>query len=564
MAHDLILRGGRIVDGTGGEPYDADLAVDAGRISRIGDLGAETAATEIDATGRIVTPGFIDLHTHLDAQVGWDPEMRSSSYHGVTTALIGNCGVTFAPVAPDNRRYMAELMESVEDIAADAILEGLPWSWTSYGEYLDAVQGFEPALNVVGLAGHSAIRYEAMGDRSLDEGAQATDTELGRIADLVRESIEGGAVGFSTSRFLGHKVPDGRCTPGTHADQRETKAIQEAAVAAGGVGTLFQAAPDFFTRFQTELEIFERGAELGCQVLFSGGAGSQGDGGVSLFEEFLTRNNDAGRRIATCAHTRPSGSLFGLAQVCPFDTPAWTELMALPSIAERAARLADPAHRPTLTAEAKEAGFRWNVADRLHPMGFDDVPDYDLDRRGTVLQRAHADGIDPVDWVIGRLIESEGRELYNLWLFGGTLENQWPYLQMEHCVPLLGDAGAHVGQLIDADSTTFLLSELTRERSLFTLPEAIRTLTSRPAGVLGLTERGQVREGWHADLNVIDYDGLSTLQPEYVNDFPLGGGRFVVKSRGYDATIVGGEVVIAGTDHTGHRPGRVIREFDRG
>lgn len=564
MAHDLVIRGGRVVDGTGGEPFDADIAVDGGRIARVGDLGNVAVTTTIDASGRIVTPGFVDIHTHLDAQVGWDPEMRSSSYHGVTTALIGNCGVTFAPVSPHNRRYMAELMESVEDISADAIMDGLPWSWTSYGEYLDAVQELRPALNVVGLAGHSAIRFEAMGDRSLDDGAQATDAELATIADLVRESIEGGAVGFSTSRFLGHKVPDGRCTPGTHADQRETEAVQEAAVAAGGAGTLFQAAPDFFTRFQTEMEIFERGAELGCQVLFSGGAGSKGDGGVSLFEEFLDRNNEADRRIATCAHTRPSGSLFGLAQVCPFDTPAWNDLMELPSIADRAARLAGGEHRPTLVAEAKQAGFRWNVADRLHPMGAGAVPDYDLDRRGTVVQLAEAAGQDPVDWIVERLVASEGRELFNLWLFGGTLDNQWPYLRMEHCVPLLGDAGAHVGQLIDADSTTFLLSELTRDRGLFTLQEAVRNLTSKPAGVLGLSRRGEIREGWHADLNVIDYERLSTLQPEYVNDFPHGGGRFIVKSRGYDATIVGGAVVITGTDHTGNRPGRVIREFDRG
>ena len=196
--------------------------------------------------------------------------MSSSSYHGVTTAMIGNCGVTFAPCSPKNRRYLAELMESVEDIAADAIMDGLPWDWTSYGEYLDSVQALQPALNVVGLAGHSAIRYEAMGDRSMDEGAQPDERELEHIAQMVKQSVEEGAVGFSTSRFLLHTVPDGRCTPGTWADLRETKAIQEAIVAGGGHGALFQSANDMQTRFETELQMFRDATDLGCQVLFSG------------------------------------------------------------------------------------------------------------------------------------------------------------------------------------------------------------------------------------------------------------------------------------------------------
>ena len=192
--------------------------------------------------------------------------MSSSSYHGVTTAMIGNCGVTFAPCSPDNREYLAKLMESVEDIAAEAIMDGLPWDWNSYGEYLDSVQALQPALNIVGLAGHSAIRYEAMGDRSMDEGAQASDKELAHIAKMVQQSVEEGAVGFSTSRFLLHTVPDGRCTPGTWADLRETKTIQEAVIAGGGIGAVFQSANDMQTRYETELQMFRDGTELGCQV----------------------------------------------------------------------------------------------------------------------------------------------------------------------------------------------------------------------------------------------------------------------------------------------------------
>ena len=273
MSHSMIISGGTLVDGTGAEPRKADVAVDDGMISRVGDLSDAEAKQTIDATGKLVTPGFVDLHTHLDAQIGWDPEMRPSSYHGVTTALIGNCGVTFAPCAEDNRAYLAKLMEAVEDIAADAIMDGLPWNWTSFGEYLDSLQSLNPALNVVGMCGHSAIRFEAMGDKSCDEGVQADERELKHIVELVRESVEGGAVGFSSSRFLGHRVPDGRLTPGTWADERETTAIQQAVVDAGGRGGLFQVAPDMRTRSEIEQRMFETGGEIGCQVLFSGGTG---------------------------------------------------------------------------------------------------------------------------------------------------------------------------------------------------------------------------------------------------------------------------------------------------
>jgi len=563
MNHDLIISGGTVIDGTGSAGTRADVAVDGGRISRIGDLDGATAAKTIDATGKLVTPGFIDLHTHLDAQIGWDPLMRSSIYHGVTTALIGNCGVTFAPVAVEHRAQLAKLMEAVEDISADAIIDGLPWNWTTYGGYLDALQSLRPALNVVGLVGHSSIRYEAMGERSMDEDAQPSDAELDHIARMVRESVAEGAAGFSTSRFLGHKVPDGRLTPGTFADLRELAAIQRAVVDGGGVGGLYQAASDFQKRYDTELKSFEQAAEIGCQVLFSGGAGAANDGGVARWEDFLGRNNDSGKRITTICHTRPSGALFGLAKACPFNTPAWNALMRLPTIADKVAELRDPAQHATLIAEAKQAGFRAPPA-MLHPLGHEALPDYDLDRRASLAQIAEREGRDPVDVYVDRLLASDGHELFNFWMFGGALENQWRYMNMKHCVPMLADTGAHVGYLIDADSPTFLLAELTRKRGVYTLSEAVHRITGQSARVLGLQQRGEIRVGWHADLNVIDYDSLATCHPDFVNDFPHNGSRFVVKSRGYVATIVGGRVVIENGHHTGQRPGEVIREFARG
>jgi N-acyl-D-aspartate/D-glutamate deacylase len=457
-------------------------------------------------------------------------------------------------------------MESVEDIAADAIMDGLPWDWTSYGEYLDSVQALKPSLNVVGLVGHSSVRYEAMGDRSMDEGAQPDDRELKYIAEMVKESMEGGAVGFSTSRFLQHKVPDGRCTPGTWADLRETKAIQEAVVAGGGRGSLFQSANDMATRYETELQMFRDGMDLGCQVLFSGGTGSEGDGGVGRWSEFLDAGNQDGRRITSICHTRPSGAFFGLAQLSPFTqkSPAWRELMALPTVADRVAEMRKEKTRAKLIAEGIEAGDLRGLAGMLHPFGLNDKPNLDFEQKSSLAQLAEAEGKDPVEVYVDRLIASEGREFFNMWMFGGALENQWNYMRLPHVVPMLGDAGAHVGFFTDTDSPTVLLSELTRKQGVYTLEEAIHRISGKSAGVLGLKERGELREGWHADINVIDYENLSTHHAEYVNDFPHGGGRFIVKSTGYDATIVSGQVVVRNCEHTNSRPGEVIREFHRG
>jgi len=566
VEYDLIISGGTVIDGTGAEGKRADIAVSNGRIARIGDLSADSAAQTIDATNKVVTPGFVDLHTHLDAQVGWDPLMSSSSYHGVTTAMIGNCGVTFAPCSPKNRRYLAELMESVEDIAADAIMDGLPWDWTTYGEYLDSVQALRPALNVVGLAGHSAIRYEAMGDRSMDEGAQATDKELDHIAQMVKQSVQDGAVGFSTSRFLMHTVPDGRCTPGTWADLRETKAIQQAIVDGGGVGAMFQSANDMQTRYETELQMFRDATDVGCQVLFSGGTGPQGDGGVERWNQFFEEQNEGGKRLASLCHTRPSGAFFGLAQLSPFtkSSNAWKDLMALPTIADRVEAMRHEATRAKLIAEGIASGDMHKLAPMMHPFGMGETPDLDFNRRASLAQLAEESGKDPVEIYVERLLASEGKEFFNFWMFGGHLENQWKYMQLPHVVPMLGDAGAHVGFFTDTDSPTVLLSELTREQGVYTLPEAIHRITGKSAEIIGLKQRGELKEGWHADINVIDYANLSTCHPEYVNDFPHGGGRFIVKGKGYAATIVAGEVIIANGQHTGNRPGQVIREFIRG
>ena len=400
----------------------------------------------------------------------------------------------------------------------------------------------------------------------MDEGAQPSDTELSHISTMVRESMEAGAAGFSTSRFLMHKVPDGRCTPGTWADLRETKAIQEAIIAGGGAGAIFQSANDMATRFETELEMFQDAMNLGCQVLFSGGTGARGDGGVGHWRRFLEDGNKDGKRIASICHTRPSGAFSGLAQLSPFTkkSKAWRDLMALPTIQDRVAAMKKPEVRAALISEgAKRRAISSSLRPCFIPLGQPSAPTStstergaspnSLRRKGRTRSRSMWTGSSPRK---GESTSTSGCSAETSRTSGNTAAAP--------VVPMLGDAGAHVGFFTDTDSPTVLLSDLTRDRGVYTLEEAIHRITGKSAEIIGLKERGLLKEGWHADINVIDYANLGTRHAEYVNDFPHGGERFVVKSTGYDATLVAGEVVVRNCEHTGHRPGQVLREFQRG
>ncbi|HQZ34231.1 MAG TPA: amidohydrolase family protein [Ilumatobacteraceae bacterium] len=559
MAHDLIIRNGTIIDGTGAQGYRADVAIDGDRITAIGDLSAAQATREIDASGLIVSPGFIDLHTHLDAQVAWDPMMTSSSWHGVTTVLIGNCGVTFAPVAPDHRVFLAEMMESVEDVPREAILGGLSWDWSTYPEYLDAVQGMRPALNIVGLVGHCAVRYNVMGERSLSDQPPSPE-ELNRMRDIVQESIAGGAVGFSTSRILLHTVPDGRYVPGTLAPIDEYMAIADGMNAAGG--GLFQAVNDFATKAEHEVTLLREMARSCGDVLFSGGAGNSSNAGVDMFGALLADTNANLGRMTMASQTRPSGSLCGLAQIAPVKGQKWKALMGLPTLADRVAALKDPATRAALVEEGVAKGL-WYDANHIYPLGTGASPDYSETGGRSVATRAAELGVHPVDYVIDRLIASDGHELFNTWFFNRNVDGLAQVLAMDNVYPGLADTGAHAGQICDADMSTHYLTYWQRERQLATLPEAVRRLSAMPASVLGLKERGTLQVGQFADVNVFDIDTLASDQPTYVNDFPNGAGRLQIRARGYAATIVNGAIVTEQGNNTGERPGRVIREFAR-
>lgn len=560
MAHDVIIKGGTVIDGTGSAGVRADVAIDADRITAIGDLSAAAVADRvIDATGKVVTPGFVDLHTHLDAQVAWDPYMTSSSWHGVTTVLTGNCGVTFAPVAEGSRSYLAELMESVEDIPREAILGGLPWDWETFPEYLDSVQRLRPALNVVGLLGHCAVRYHVMGERSMTDEPPTAD-DLARMREIAAEAVAGGAVGFSTSRILVHTVPDGRKVPGTFAPIDEYLAVADGMNESGG--GLFQAVLDFDTKFQHELELLRAMARRGGHVLFSGGVGNGNTDAAAFWDKTLgdIRANDG--QITSVAMTRPSGSLMGLHQVPPVGSGNWRAVMALPTMEQRLAALADGGTRAELIEDGKSRGT-WYDPQYIYPLGPGAVPDYAVDGGDSLAVIAEREGRHPVEVIIDRLLESEGRELFNVWFFNRNRANMPSFLNLDGVCPGLGDAGAHAGQICDADAPTHYLAYWCRDRQITSLPDAIHRLTAKPAAVLGLIDRGTLGVGKHADINVFDPERLQVGYPEYVNDFPNGKGRLRVGATGYAATLVNGEVVTENGANTGARPGRVVREFKR-
>ena len=323
MAHDVVIRGGNVVDGSGRDAFAGDVAIDGDRITAVGAI-AEPGRTEIDARGHAVTPGFVDIHTHLDAQVAWDPMLTPVSWHGVTTALLGNCGVTFAPVRPGDPEVLAGMMETVEDIPREAILNGLPWNWEGYGGYLDAVEETAPAINVAGLVGHCAVRFYVMGERAIDE--QPSEAEIEQIAQVVGESIEAGAVGFSTSRFIGHVLPDGRDVPGTHAAHEELIRIAEAVKSVGG--GLMQNVLNLSGDFEGELQLIRKQAETtGDRVLFSLTAGRSDKSGLRLNQE-IDRMRADGLDVNAVAIPRGSGFVAGLVNILPWRTGARKELAA--------------------------------------------------------------------------------------------------------------------------------------------------------------------------------------------------------------------------------------------
>ena len=543
MAHDIVIRGGELVDGTGADPVPGDLAIDDGLITAVGEVDGK-GKQEVDARGLAVTPGFVDLHTHLDAQIGWDPQMTPVSWHGVTTALLGNCGVTFAPCKPQDVELLAAMMETVEDIPKNAILTGLPWDWEDYGGYLDAIERLEPALNVAGMVGHCAVRFYVMGERAVEE--QATPEERKQMADIVAQSIDGGAVGFSTNRYPPHKLPDGRSIPGTFADPIE---LVEIAKAVGPRNGLMQAVGANFEVLKAMAETTKG------RILFSYGTGPQEGSGQAQADNLakLAKHGD----LTAITQVRGSGFMFGLQSNLPVQGETWDALrkMDLPG---RLAAIRNAETRAKLVAEGKDMKRRFPMTNVFY-LGDDETPNYTTPPTENLEAQAAAAGEHWVETFIRLSDETDGRALFNLRMFNQSLKELGDLFRSEHIFPSLGDAGAHVSQIMDAGWPSFILSYWIREAGLYSLAEGIRRLTSGPARVLGLKDRGTLNPGMRADVNVLDPSKVAERQPELVHDFPGGAPRYIQKSLGYKTTIVNGAVTLVDGEHTGARAGKVLR-----
>ncbi|MGA1372030.1 MAG: N-acyl-D-amino-acid deacylase family protein [Pseudomonadales bacterium] len=561
MQHDIVIRGGLVVDGTGSLGRIANVAIDGDRVTAIGaDVGS--GHREIAAEGRIVTPGFVDIHSHLDAQIAWDPVLTSSCWHGVTSIVIGNCGVTFAPCKPNDRRFLAEMMESVEDIPADSIMNGLPWDWVTYGEYLGSLDRLPKGINVGGMVGHCAVRYYVMGDRSADQ-VDATAEEISSMCELVEEAIRAGALGFSTSRTRLHKVPDGRHVPGTWAATEEMLAIGHVL---GRLGRgVFESAP----RFEGDTEQYDKSrAEVAWMSELSRVTGrpvtfgiSQADARPELYRrviEFAQAGNAEGAHVRPQTTVRGIGLLVGLScSRSPWDNlPGWKVLRPLP-LAEKLAILRDPARRQALIAEA-DAGSSWVALDKLYILDAADAAYYPRPEN-SLAGMSVARGLSPAALFCELSLAQDGAALFTHAFLNQRPEAVEEMIGNPTVVLGLADAGAHVGQIMDASQPTFFLRDWVRDRKLLPLEEAIRRLTSDTARLFGLRDRGVLRPGAIADLNVIDLDGLRLPAPEYVRDFPGGAGRFVQRSVGYDCTLVNGQVFMERGEHTGAFAGTVLR-----
>ena len=543
MEYDLLIKNGTIVDGTGSDAYSGDISIKDGVITEIGEVSGE-AAEIIDAEGMTVSPGFVDIHTHLDAQIGWDPEMTPICWHGVTTALIGNCGLTFAPCKPDDVELLAGMMETVEDIPKQAILSGLSWNWEHYGQYLDMLEELKPSLNVAGLVGHCAVRYYVMGDRSFDE--QATDAEKQQMADIVEKAMKDGAVGFSTNRYEPHKAPDGRAIPGTYAESSELLEIAKVVGPQDGLMQLVGA----------DFDIMKSIADTeGSRVLFSYGcSGEEGSGERAATQ--LDELNLEGRNITGISHTRGSGFMFGLQSGIPISGLTWDELRAK-DFEGRLEAIHDETFCKALVAEAREPKSCGIPLQKVHFLGLEEIPDHNSAQNLIELSKSAAEHWSETFLRLSR--DSKGRGLFNWRMFGGNLKEQGDLFASEHLIPGLGDVGAHVSQIMDAGWASFVLSHYVRETGVFTLPQAIKRMTADPAAVIGLNDRGILKVGMKADINVFNPEEVTELQAVLVNDFPGDAPRYIQRARGFKATLVNGQINVLDGEPTGARAGQVLR-----
>ena len=561
--HDLVIRGGTVVDGTGAELFAADVAIDNGRISVVGKV-AVAGREEIDAKGKIVTPGFVDLHTHYDAQVTWANQITPSSWNGVTTAVIGNCGVGFAPCQPSQRDMLVKLMEGVEDIPEVVLTEGLPWNWQSFEDYLDALDARPFDLDVVTQVPHAALRVFVMGQRGADR-EPATAEDRAKMAALAAAGVRAGALGFSTSRTLNHKTKAGIPIPTLKADEAE---LMEIALALKKEGAGWLQVISDFDEPDEEMALLRRlveksGRPMSITIL-------QRDNKPEEWRQLMRQIADAnkvGHHMMGQVLTRPTGIMLGfeISQNPFVGRPSWQQIEDLP-FDEKMKRLVQPEFRARLIGEAiEDASLMRRVTkwDRIFPLG--DPPDYEPAAETSVAAVAARAGRNPAEVAYDMLLEKGGKAILYRPLSNytyGTLDTVRDMMCHDASLIGLGDGGAHVGILSDASTITYMLTHWTRDRTRgpkLPLSWAVKRLTSDNARAIGLNDRGIVRRGAKADINVIDYDRLRLHAPEVRYDLPSGGRRLVQQVDGYEATIVAGEIVNREGKATGKLAGRLVR-----
>ena len=565
-AYDLVLRGGMVFDGTGAPGFVVDVGVKDGLIAAIGPNLAR-GAQEIDAAGRIVTPGFVDIHTHYDGQATWGSAMTPSSGHGVTTVVMGNCGVGFAPCRPEDHDRLIRLMEGVEDIPFPVLTEGLPWAWESFPDYLDFLAGRAFDVDIGAQLPHAALRVYVMGQRGADREL-ATEADIAAMAAIAQRAVEAGALGFSTSRTLNHRTSDGQPTPTLTAGEDELTGIA-LGLAAAGKGVL-QLVSDFFPDGAAELAMVRRIVERsGRPLSFSLVQSPKAPDGYRAMLAGLSAAVDAGLPMKAQVCGRPVGVLFGLELTLnPFSqNPVFAEIKDWP-LADKVAALTDPDVRARLFAHDEDAkgpfaGSALRAWDNLFPMGAD--PDYEPTADRTVAAIATREGRTPAEVALDALLENDGRGmLYHPFLnyADGSLQPSFHMLTHRDTVPGLSDGGAHVGMICDGSFPTSNLVHWTRDRTRgprIPLETMIARQTRDTAQAVGLLDRGLIAPGYRADLNVIDYEGLSLEAPRVAYDLPAGGRRLVQAAHGYVATIVAGVVTQRDGEPTGALPGRLVR-----
>jgi hypothetical protein len=565
MSYDLVVRNGTVVDGLGGEPYRGDVAVSGGVIVAVGTVDTP-GAREIDATGLLVTPGFVDLHTHYDGQAIWSDRMSPSSSHGVTTALMGNCGVGFAPCRAEDHEVLVDVMAGVEDIPGVVMTDGLPWDWETFPQYLDALDSRHRDIDIAAYLPHSPLRVYVMGKRGAD-CEPATTEDLALMRKLAAEAIEVGALGVSSSRFAFHKTGSGAPIPSYDAAYAEIAAIVGGVADAGG--GLLQFIPDIPAGGYERVlqQVFEAASDAHVPVTFTLTTGNSGDpiwpGAVNLIEKF----NAAGAEITAQVFARPIGLVIGLELTAnPFALyPSYQEIADLP-LDQRVAQMRKPEVRARILADKPGEGhpFMYFAQAWEWMFPFTEPANYEPAAQDSILARAQARGVSPLDEAYDRLLDDDGRAMMLVALANfenNSLDTVGELIRRDDVVLGLGDGGAHYGMICDASYPTFVLAHWARDRPTgrLSVAEAVRLLTSVPARVAGLADRGRIAVGYKADLNVIDHAGLTLHKPVITHDLPAGGRRLDQTADGYVATIVSGEVIATDGVPTSARPGRLIR-----